>query len=91
MKAEDREAGVKSPGAVALTVNIDGFGDRPNKISKYRVLTRPGRTATMHSSQAATTSSREKDGAAPDQESHGATLPAWPRAPLAPRLVGPGG
>jgi hypothetical protein len=25
---------------VALTVNVDGFGDRPNKISKYREFTR---------------------------------------------------
>jgi hypothetical protein len=29
----------REPG-VALTVNIDGFGDRPNKIAKYRQLTR---------------------------------------------------
>jgi hypothetical protein len=25
---------------VALTVNVDGFGDRPNKIAKYREFTR---------------------------------------------------
>ena len=30
----------RHPG-VALTVNVDGFGDRPNKISKYREFTRP--------------------------------------------------
>ena len=29
---------------VALTINVDGFGDRPNKISKYRELTRGRRT-----------------------------------------------
>jgi hypothetical protein len=29
----------RHPG-VALTVNVDGFGDRPNKISKYRAFTR---------------------------------------------------
>ena len=29
----------RHPG-VALTMNVDGFGDRPNKIAKYRELTR---------------------------------------------------
>jgi hypothetical protein len=29
----------RHPG-IALTVNVDGFGDRPNKISKYRQFTR---------------------------------------------------
>jgi hypothetical protein len=29
----------RHPG-VALTVNVDGFGDRPNKVSKYREFTR---------------------------------------------------
>jgi len=29
---------------VALTLNVDGFGDRPNKISKYREFTRGRRT-----------------------------------------------
>jgi hypothetical protein len=28
---------------VALVINIDGFGDRPNKISKYRLFARPTR------------------------------------------------
>ena len=32
---------------VALTVNVDGFGDRPNKISKYREFTR-GRRDRHH-------------------------------------------
>jgi hypothetical protein len=36
----------RDPG-VALTVNIDGFGDRPNKIAKYRQLTR-GRSDRHH-------------------------------------------
>jgi hypothetical protein len=35
-----------SPG-VALTVNVDGFGDRPNKRSKYREFTR-GRRDRHH-------------------------------------------
>ena len=29
----------RNPG-VALVVNVDGFGDQPNKISKYREFTR---------------------------------------------------
>jgi hypothetical protein len=32
---------------VALTVNVDGFGDQPNKISKYRAFTR-GRRGRHH-------------------------------------------
>jgi hypothetical protein len=36
----------RHPG-VALTVNVDGFGDRPNKISKYREFTR-GRRGRHH-------------------------------------------
>ena len=36
----------REPG-VALTVNIDGFGDRPNKVAKYRLLTR-GRRDRHH-------------------------------------------
>jgi hypothetical protein len=36
----------RHPG-VALTVNVDGFGDRPNKISKYREFTR-GRRDRHH-------------------------------------------
>jgi hypothetical protein len=31
---------------VALTLNVDGFGDRPNKISKYRAFTRGKRERT---------------------------------------------
>lgn len=34
---EDREALEEHPG-VALTLNADGFGERPNKVSKYRGL-----------------------------------------------------
>jgi hypothetical protein len=34
------EAALKQYPGVALTVNVDGFGDRPNKISKYRSFTR---------------------------------------------------
>jgi hypothetical protein len=29
----------RHPG-VALAINVDGFGDRPNKISKYEMFTR---------------------------------------------------
>ena len=36
----------KYPG-VALTVNVDGFGDRPNKVAKYREFTR-GRRDRHH-------------------------------------------
>jgi hypothetical protein len=36
----------RHPG-VALVVNVDGFGDRPNKISKYREFTR-GRRDRHH-------------------------------------------
>jgi hypothetical protein len=36
----------RHPG-VALTVNVDGFGDQPNKISKYRAFTR-GRRDRHH-------------------------------------------
>ena len=32
---------------VALTVNVDGFGDRPNKVAKYREFTR-GRRDRRH-------------------------------------------
>jgi hypothetical protein len=31
---------LSQPPGVALTLNVDGFGDRPNKISKYREFTR---------------------------------------------------
>lgn len=44
LRNEDRLQG--HPG-VALTVNIDGFGDRANKIAKYRELTR-GRRDRHH-------------------------------------------
>jgi hypothetical protein len=43
---EDEEALRTYPG-VALTVNVDGFGDRPNKRSKYREFTR-GRRDRHH-------------------------------------------
>ena len=36
---DDESRLARDPG-VALTVNVDGFGDRPNKISKYREFTR---------------------------------------------------
>jgi hypothetical protein len=39
---ENEEALESHPG-VALTVNVDGFGDRPIKIAKYRDFTRPRR------------------------------------------------
>ncbi len=35
---ENKERVVKRPG-VAVTMNVDGFGDRPNKISKYKQFT----------------------------------------------------
>jgi hypothetical protein len=34
------EAALRRYPGVALTVNVDGFGDRPNKVSKYRSFTR---------------------------------------------------
>jgi hypothetical protein len=43
---EDENALRRYPG-VALTVNVDGFGDRPNKLSKYREFTR-GRRDRHH-------------------------------------------
>jgi hypothetical protein len=36
---ESEEALERDPG-VALVVNVDGFGDRPNKVAKYREFTR---------------------------------------------------
>jgi hypothetical protein len=36
---ENEDALEQNPG-VALVVNVDGFGDRPNKVSKYREFTR---------------------------------------------------
>ena len=36
---EDENQLERHPG-VALVVNVDGFGDQPNKISKYREFTR---------------------------------------------------
>jgi hypothetical protein len=42
----DEDALRRYPG-VALTVNVDGFGDRPNKRSKYREFTR-GRRDRHH-------------------------------------------
>jgi hypothetical protein len=43
---EDEDALRRYPG-VALTVNVDGFGDRPNKRAKYREFTR-GRRDRHH-------------------------------------------
>jgi hypothetical protein len=43
---ENERALKKHPG-VALTVNVDGFGDRPNKISRYHSFTR-GRRDRHH-------------------------------------------
>src|SRR3712207_2851633 len=34
---------VKRRPGLAVTMNVDGFGDRPNKISKYREFTSEGR------------------------------------------------
>ena len=34
------ESKLRTYPGVALTVNVDGFGDRPNKVSKYREFTR---------------------------------------------------
>jgi hypothetical protein len=36
----ENEAALKQYPGVAVTLNVDGFGDRPNKISKYRAFTR---------------------------------------------------
>jgi hypothetical protein len=33
---------VRQPPGLAMTMNVDGFGDRPNKISKYREFTHDG-------------------------------------------------
>jgi hypothetical protein len=41
------EAALRRYPGVALTVNVDGFGDRPNKVSKYRSFTR-GRRDRHH-------------------------------------------
>ena len=43
---EDEEQLEQHPG-VALVVNVDGFGDKPNKVSKYREFTR-GRRDRHH-------------------------------------------
>jgi hypothetical protein len=43
----ENEATLKRYPGVALTVNVDGFGDRPNKVSKYRSFTR-GRRDRHH-------------------------------------------
>jgi hypothetical protein len=37
----DKARVVKRPG-LAMTMNVDGFGDRPNKVSKYREFTHDG-------------------------------------------------
>ena len=36
----ENERALKSYPGVALTVNVDGFGDRPNKVSRYHSFTR---------------------------------------------------
>jgi hypothetical protein len=36
----ENEAALRQYPGVALTLNVDGFGDRPNKVSKYRSFTR---------------------------------------------------
>lgn len=36
------KARVQQPPGLAMTMNVDGFGDRPNKISKYRLFTHDG-------------------------------------------------
>jgi hypothetical protein len=43
----ENEAALRRHPGVALVVNVDGFGDRPNKISKYRAFTR-GRRRGAH-------------------------------------------
>ena len=43
----ENEAALKRYPGVALTVNVDGFGNRPNKRSKYREFTR-GRRDRHH-------------------------------------------
>jgi hypothetical protein len=36
------------PPGIALTLNVDGFGDRPNKIAKYNEFTRPRVARRFH-------------------------------------------
>src|SRR3954466_9046114 len=36
------------PPGIALTLNVDGFGDRPNKIAKYNEFTRPRIARRFH-------------------------------------------
>jgi hypothetical protein len=35
----ENKAAVLQPPGLAVTINADGFGDRPNKVSKYELLT----------------------------------------------------
>ncbi|MEA2254601.1 MAG: hypothetical protein QOG35_646 [Solirubrobacteraceae bacterium] len=35
----ENKAAVQQPPGLAVTINADGFGDRPNKVSKYELLT----------------------------------------------------
>jgi hypothetical protein len=44
---QDKPALVQPPG-VLLTLNVDGFGDQPNKISKYRSFARPRVARRFH-------------------------------------------
>jgi hypothetical protein len=43
----DKPAVVRPPG-LAVTMNVDGFGTRANKVSKYRLFTRQNRRSRFH-------------------------------------------
>jgi hypothetical protein len=43
-----RKALLQRPAGVALTLNVDGFGDQPNKISKYHEFTRAPDARRFH-------------------------------------------
>jgi hypothetical protein len=42
------KAALQQPPGVALTLNVDGFGDQPNKISKYNSFSRPQTSRRFH-------------------------------------------
>jgi hypothetical protein len=44
----ENEAALRRHPGVALVVNVDGFGDQPNKIAKYRAFTRGRRRGGHH-------------------------------------------
>jgi hypothetical protein len=44
----ENEAALRRHPGVALVVNVDGFGDQPNKVSKYRSFTRGRRRDGHH-------------------------------------------